>query len=69
VNALQLLTGQEGVDGAAALATKVSATDHLVLPFGYPIYLMYLGGDVSCGFLHPAIGAVDLLGLCRKPDA
>jgi len=64
---LEALAGQERVDAAVALATKVSETDHLVLPFAYPVYPMYLGDDVGCAFVQPAIGAVDLLSLCRKP--
>jgi peptide/nickel transport system substrate-binding protein len=61
------LTGQERIDGAAALATRVSDDEVLAIPFGYPIYPMYLGQDVGCGYVQPAIGAVDLLSLCREP--
>ena len=49
------------------LATKVTRTDHLVLPFGYGVYPMYLGDAVGCALVQPAIGAVDLLSPCRKP--
>ncbi len=61
------LDRDEGSRAAIALATKVDATEHLVIPYGYPVYPMFLGPHVGCGFVQPAIGAVDLSSLCRKP--
>ena len=61
------LDGQARIDAAAALATRVADGGDWVVPFGYPVYPLYLGKTVGCGYVQPAIGAVDLLSLCRKP--
>ena len=63
---LRPLTGQARYDGAAALARKIVDEEHLVIPFAYPVYPLYLGEHVGCGFVQPAIAAVDLLSLCRE---
>jgi hypothetical protein len=38
----------------------------LAIPVTYPVYPMFLGENVGCAFVQPAIGAVDLLELCPK---
>jgi peptide/nickel transport system substrate-binding protein len=61
------LEGQARIDAAAALAARVADDGTWVVPFGYPVYPLFLGKTVGCGYVQPAIGAVDLLSLCRKP--
>jgi ABC-type transport system substrate-binding protein len=61
------LDGQARIDAAAALASRVTDDGTWVVPFGYPVYPLFLGKTVGCGYVQPAIGAVDLLSLCRKP--
>ncbi len=41
----------------------------LVIPYGYPTYPSYFSARIGCAFVQPAIGAVDLLGLCVKGGA
>ena len=67
LDAIGPLAGQERIDAATAFAQKVSDEQYLVVPTGYPVFPLYLGPKVGCGFVQPAIGAVDLLSLCRKP--
>ncbi|MEO6578399.1 MAG: ABC transporter substrate-binding protein [Candidatus Limnocylindria bacterium] len=64
---LKTLDGEERIDAAAAFATKLSNDEAYAIPYAYPVYPMYLGEDVGCGFVQPAIGAVDLLSLCPEP--
>jgi peptide/nickel transport system substrate-binding protein len=64
---LATLSGQERFDAAAAFAVRLSDDEAYAIPYAYPIYPMYLGEDVGCGFVQPALGAVDLLSLCREP--
>jgi len=64
---LGTLTGKERTDGAAAFAATVSDEEAYAIPYAYPIYPMYLGENVGCGYVQPALGAVDLLSLCREP--
>ena len=63
---LQGLSGQARIDGAAALAHRVVDEEALILPTGYPVYPFVTSARIGCGFVQPAIGAVDLLGLCLK---
>jgi ABC-type transport system substrate-binding protein/class 3 adenylate cyclase/streptogramin lyase len=63
---LQGLSGQARIDGAAALAHRVVDEEALILPTGYPVYPFLTSARIGCGFVQPAIGAVDLLGLCLK---
>ena len=67
LDALDPIAGPDRIAAASAFAERVSDSEHLVVPYGYPVYPMYLGSKVGCGFVQPAIGAVDLLSLCRKP--
>lgn len=57
--------GEERVAAAAALGTRLSDEDFLAIPAAYPVYPMYIAEDVGCAFVQPAIGAVDLVQLCR----
>jgi len=59
------LSGTERIQRVEALARDISA-DAIAIPVAYPIYPMYLGANVGCGFVQPAIGAVDLLSLCPE---
>lgn len=61
------LDGQARIDAAVAFAKRIADDNNWVVPFGYPVYPFYLGKTVGCGYVQPAIGAVDLLSLCRKP--
>ena len=60
------IAGQARLDDAATLAQQLAAAG-LVIPVGYATSVLYLGADVGCGRFQPAIAAVDLLSLCRKP--
>ena len=40
--------------------------DNVVVPIGYGVYPFYISDRIGCGFVQPAIGAVDLLSLCVK---
>ena len=64
---LRTLSGEERIDAATAFAARMSDEEAYAIPYAYPIYPMYLGEHVGCGFVQPAIGAVDLLSLCREP--
>jgi ABC-type transport system substrate-binding protein len=61
---LEGLTGQPRIDGAVALAKRLVDEDALVVPLGYPVYPFFISERIGCGFVQPAIGAVDLLSLC-----
>ena len=39
------------------------------LPTGYPVFPFFISERIGCGFVQPAIGAVDLLSLCIKAGA
>lgn len=64
---LGTLSGKERIDAAAAFAARMSDAEAYAIPYAYPIYPMYLGEHVGCGFVQPALGAVDLLSLCLEP--
>ena len=51
------------------LDRRIVADDATVIPYGYPEYPNYFSERIGCGFVQPAIGAVDLLSLCRKGGA
>ena len=61
---LEGLAGQPRIDGAVALAKRLVDEDALVVPLGYPVYPFFISERIGCGFVQPAIGAVDLLSLC-----
>ena len=66
---LKGLTGQARIDAAVAFAHRVVEEELLVLPTGYPVYPFFMSERIGCGFVQPAIGAVDLLSLCIKGGA
>ena len=61
---LEGLSGQPRIDGAVALAKRLVEDEALILPTGYPVYPFFISERIGCGFVQPAIGAVDLLSLC-----
>ena len=66
---LQTLSGQARIDAAAAFAHRIVDDEALVVPYGYPVYPFFVSQRIGCGFVQPAIGAVDLLSLCAKDGA
>jgi ABC-type transport system substrate-binding protein len=65
---LEALRGQARIDGAAAFAQRIE-DDALVIPTGYPTFPFFVSDRIGCGFVQPAIGAVDLLSLCIEDEA
>lgn len=61
---LEGLSGAARSDGAIAFARQLVDEEFLVVPIGYPAFPMFLSERIGCGFVQPAIGAVDLLSLC-----
>lgn len=61
---IEALTGQGRIDGAVAFAHRLIDEEALILPTGYPVYPFFVSERIGCGFVQPAIGAVDLLSLC-----
>jgi hypothetical protein len=59
---LENLSGQARIDGARAFANVVDQ-QALVVPYGHPVYPFYFSDRIGCGFVQPAVGAVDLLSL------
>lgn len=66
---LEGLSGQDRIDGAVAFARRLVDEEVLVLPTGYPVYPFFISQRIGCGFVQPAIGAVDLLSLCIRDGA
>ena len=66
---LEGLSGQDRIDGALAFAHRLVDEEALVLPTGYPVYPFFMSQRIGCGFVQPAIGAVDLLSLCLRDGA
>ena len=62
---LNTLTGQARIDGAVAFANGL-VKDNLIVPFSSPLYPFFASERIGCGFVQPALGAVDLLSLCFK---
>ena len=58
------LEGSARIGGAAALASRIVDEDRLVVPIAYPVFAFFTSERIGCGFVQPAIGAVDLLSLC-----
>jgi ABC-type transport system substrate-binding protein len=63
------LEGPARIDGAATLANRIVGEDTLVIPIGYPVFPFFISERIGCGFIQPAIGAVDLLSLCVDEEA
>ena len=66
---LEGLSGQARIDGAVAFARSLVDEQALVLPTGYPVFAFFVSERIGCGFVQPAIGAVDLLSLCVRDEA
>ena len=66
IQRVEALTGQARVDGAVALDRRVVDDAVLVIPYGHETYSNYFSAGIGCAFVQPAIGAVDLLSLCRE---
>jgi ABC-type transport system substrate-binding protein/class 3 adenylate cyclase/streptogramin lyase len=67
---LQKLSGQARIDGTVGFAHRIVDEQVLVVPYGYPVEPFFMAERIGCGFVQPAIGAVDLLSLCiRDPGA
>ena len=66
---LGALSGQERIAGAAAFAQRIVDDEVLVIPTGYPVSAYLLSERIGCGFVQPAIGALDLLSLCIEDGA
>jgi len=60
----QALAGQPRIDGAVSLAKKLVDDDALVIPIAHPVLPFFISERLGCGFVQPALGAVDLLSLC-----
>jgi ABC-type transport system substrate-binding protein/class 3 adenylate cyclase len=58
------LSGQERIDATAAFADRIVDEEALVVPYGHPINPFFMSERIGCGFVQPAVGAVDLLSLC-----
>jgi hypothetical protein len=54
------------IEGAAALAHRIVDEQGLIVPTGYVVNPFFISQRIGCGFVQPAIGAVDLLSLCVK---
>ncbi|HYN63574.1 MAG TPA: ABC transporter substrate-binding protein, partial [Candidatus Limnocylindrales bacterium] len=63
---LENLSGQARIDEARAFANIVVDQQALVVPYGHPVYPFYVSDRIGCGFIQPALGAVDLLSLCIR---
>ena len=66
---IERLDGQERIDAAITFAARLTDQEGWLVPIGYPVYPLYLSKNVGCGYVQPAIGAVDLLSLCRRTGA
>jgi hypothetical protein len=69
IQRIRTQAGQARNDGAMALVRRIVDDGAAVIPYGYPEYPNYFSEGIGCGFVQPAIGAVDLLSLCRKGAA
>jgi ABC-type transport system substrate-binding protein/class 3 adenylate cyclase/streptogramin lyase len=63
---LDMLTGQARIDATVAFVHQIVDEQALVIPYDYPVYPFFISERIGCGFVQPAIGAVDLLSLCVK---
>ena len=60
------LTGQDRIDGAVALAHRLVDKDYSDRPVQLSALPVLHLERIGCGFVQPALGAVDLLSLCIK---
>ena len=66
---LQGLSGRARISGAVDFARLLVDEQALVLPTGHPVFAFFASARIGCGFVQPAIGAVDLLSLCVLDEA
>jgi peptide/nickel transport system substrate-binding protein len=66
---LEGLTGQERIDGAVAFANRLVDEEVLIAPISRAVLPFFISERLGCGFVQPAIGAVDLLSLCIEDGA
>jgi hypothetical protein len=66
LDALAQLSGTARVSRAAAFVRQIVQDDALVVPYSHQIYPMFVAERIGCGFVQPALGAVDLLSLCMR---
>ena len=66
---LETLSGQERIDGAVGFANRLVDDEVLVIPISHPVFPFFISERLGCGFVQPAIGAVDLLSLCIRGSA
>jgi hypothetical protein len=64
LDSLHGLRGEDRIDGAVAFADRIVDEEFLAIPTGYPVFPFFVSERIGCGFVQPAIGAVDLLSLC-----
>jgi ABC-type transport system substrate-binding protein len=64
LDALEDLTGQARIDGAVTLANRLVDGDYLVIPMSHAVFPFFIAERLGCGFVQPAVGALDLLSLC-----
>ncbi len=65
---IQTLSGEARSAAADAVAAHLT-DDHILLPYTVDVYANFFGAGIGCGIVQPAIGAVDLLTLCRTGSA
>jgi ABC-type transport system substrate-binding protein/class 3 adenylate cyclase len=65
---IESLVGEDRIEGAVAIARRLVDEEHLVIPTHYPIFAFLVSERIGCGFVQPAIGAVDLLSLCVEQN-
>lgn len=63
---LEILSGQTRIDHAVAFVKEVVDQQALIVPYGHPVYPFYVSDQIGCGFVQPALGAMDLLTLCIR---
>jgi ABC-type transport system substrate-binding protein len=64
LDGLEVLTGQERIDAATAFTERIVGEETLVVPYGHQTLPMFVSERIGCGFVQPAVGAIDLLSLC-----
>lgn len=62
------LVGEDRIQGAVALAERLADEESLAIPTSYPVFAFFVSERIGCGFVQPAVGAVDLLSLCVEED-
>jgi hypothetical protein len=61
---LEALSGDARSEGGIEFVRRLVDEEALIVPTGYVTLPMLLSQRAGCGFVQPAIGAVDLLSLC-----